>query len=82
MNENTFEIIRNIIAEGLDINESDIHLEMSFSEDLDMDSLDAITFLLAFEEIFKIEIDDEDIDSACTIKDLVEYIDSKLSSKN
>ena len=78
MNNYVFNVIRDILADSLDIVSSDINIDMSFSEDLGIDSLDMVLFLLSFEEFFKIEINDEEISDIKTIKEMIDYINSKL----
>ena len=41
------------------------------------DSLDTVELIMAFEEEFDIEIPDEDAQKIKTVKDVIEYIESK-----
>ena len=77
----TFDRIKKIITEILDIDESKITLESSFAEDLNIDSLDNVEFIMALEEQFEIEIPDEDAEKILTIKNAVDYVNEKLSKK-
>jgi len=74
-----FEKIRKLIAEQLDIEESEITLESSFQEDLDADSLDVVELIMAIEDEFDIEISDEDAEKISTVKDAVEYIENRIN---
>ncbi|WIV10829.1 acyl carrier protein [Proteiniborus sp. MB09-C3] len=69
-----FEKIKKLIAEQLDVEESEIALESSFQEDLDADSLDVVELIMAIEDEFDIEISDEDAEKIATVKDAVNYI--------
>lgn len=69
-----FEKLKKIIAEQLDVNESDITMESSFQEDLDADSLDIVELIMAIEDEFDLEIDDEAAEKMSKVKDAVEYI--------
>lgn len=77
----TFDRIKNLISEHLDVDESKIVLEASFSDDLGADSLDIVELIMALEENFEIEIPDEDAQEILTVKDAVEYVNDKISKK-
>lgn len=71
-----FEKIIDIIVEQLGLDDSDsLTMETSLKEDLDADSLDAVEVIMALEEVFDIEIPDEDAENFKTIGDIVEYIE-------
>ncbi|NLP46130.1 MAG: acyl carrier protein [Epulopiscium sp.] len=69
-----FETIRQIIAEQLNVPESDITEETSFEDDLGADSLDIFQIIMALEEEFDLEISNEDAEQISTVSDVVEYI--------
>ena len=48
-----------------------------FIEDLGADSLDTVELVMAFEEEFSVEVPDEDAEKLQTVKDVVDYIESK-----
>jgi acyl carrier protein len=61
MSENeTFEQLKKLIVELLEVDESKIVPEASFADDFNADSLDFIELITAVEDTFKIEIPDED----------------------
>lgn len=66
---------KQIIAEQLDVKESEITPDASFMNDLGADSLDIMELVMAFEETFDIEIPDEDVEKLQTVKDAVAYIE-------
>ncbi|MFA5524773.1 MAG: acyl carrier protein [Tissierellales bacterium] len=68
------EKVKKLIAEQLDVEESEITLESSFQEDLDADSLDVVELIMAIEDEFDIEISDEEAEKIATVKDAVNYI--------
>ena len=51
--------------------------DASFIDDLGADSLDTVELIMAFEEEFDVEIPDEDAQKIKTVKDVIEYIESK-----
>lgn len=69
-----FEKIRDIIAEQLDVDASEITMETSLTKDLEADSLDAVEIIMAIEEEFEIEIPDEQAENFQVVKNLVEYV--------
>lgn len=73
----TFEKIAKIVAEQLGIDESEVKVESSFTDDLGVDSLDLFQIIMAFEEEFGIEISTEDAEKIATVQDAINYIESK-----
>lgn len=77
---NIFEKIRDIIADHLEIEEvENIKPEASLMNDLEADSLDAVEVMMDIEDEFDIEIPDEDAEEFKNIKDIVEYVESKIA---
>ena len=70
--------IKQIIAEKLGVGEDKITPQSSFVDDLGADSLDQVELIMAFEDEFDIEIPDEDAEKMKTVKDAMDYLDSKL----
>jgi acyl carrier protein len=71
-----FEKVKDIIADQLGIDISEISLESSFIDDLGADSLDIVELIMALEEEFDIEFPDEDAEKIATVADVVDYIKS------
>lgn len=69
-----FEKIRDIIAEELGVEEDLIKMESDLSEDLGADSLDAIELIMAVEEAFDVEIDDNEAAKIKLVSDIVNYL--------
>jgi len=79
MSENeTFEQLKKLIVELLEINESEVVPNASFVDDFNADSLDFIELITAVEDAFKIEIPDEDAENFQTVQDAIDYIESKI----
>ena len=74
----TFEQLKKLIVELLEVDESKIVHEASFADDLNADSLDFIELITAVEDTFKIEIPDEDAENLQTVQDAMDYIESKI----
>ena len=68
-----FEKIKEIIVEQLGVDESDVNMDSSFTDDLCADSLDLVELIMALEEEFDMEIPDEDAENIKTVADAVNY---------
>lgn len=71
------EIISNlaeIIEEVTGIEPSEVTVEKSFVDDLDIDSLSMMTIVTLAEEKFEVRIPDEDVQNLATVGDAVAYI--------
>lgn len=75
----TFERVKDIVAEQLEVEKEDIKMETSMMADLDADSLDAVEIIMELEDEFDVEIPDEDAEGFKNIGDIVKYIDGKNS---
>ena len=73
------EKIKAIIAEQLNIDESEIVPEAAFLDDLGADSLDIVELIMSMEEEFGMEIPEDDIESLSTVGAAVEYIKSNTN---
>ena len=71
------EKIKSIVADQLGVDEDQVTEDASFIDDLGADSLDTVELIMAFEEEFDVEIPDEDALKIKTVKDVIEYIESK-----
>ena len=69
--------IKSIVVDQLGVDEDQVTEDASFVDDLGADSLDTVELIMAFEEEFDIEIPDEDAQKTKTVKDVIEYIESK-----
>ena len=71
-----FEKVREIIANQLNKDASIITLETHLVDDLGADSLDAVDLIMAIEDEFGIELDDEAAQNVRKVSDLVSYIET------
>ena len=69
-----FEKLQEIIADVLNVETGDIHMETTFVDDLGADSLDIFQIIMGIEEAFDIEIDNDDAEKIITVGDAVEQI--------
>ena len=75
------EKVKQIIVEQLGVDEGQVDSTASFVDDLGADSLDIVELVMAFEEAFNLDIPDEDAEKIATVKDAVDYIESKSAKK-
>ncbi|MCI8507108.1 MAG: acyl carrier protein [Lachnospiraceae bacterium] len=68
------EKMREIIAEQLSVDESEIELTSNFKEDLGADSLDLFELVMALEEEYDVEIPSEELENIATVEDVIEYL--------
>jgi len=66
-----------ILVDVLGVEDDNVKPESKFVEDLGADSLDLVELIMAFEDKFSIEISDEEAEKMVTVKDVLNYIDSK-----
>ena len=71
------EKVKELVVEQLGVSAEEVKSESSFVESLGADSLDLTELIMAMEEEFDIEIDDEDAQKIATVQDAVNYIKSK-----
>lgn len=76
-----FENIKQILKEELKIDEKKITNEAKLSEDLGIDSIDAVELIMKIEETYEIEVDENKLKEVKTFGQLVNYIQSLTESK-
>jgi acyl carrier protein len=74
--DEVYERIREVLAERLSVEESEITEEANFQEDLGADSLDLVEMIMELEDQFGIKIPDEDAQKIQTVGQAVEYVTS------
>ena len=69
-----FEKLKKIIAEVLNVDESEITPETKFVDDLGADSLDVFQIIMGVEAELGIEVDNDEAEKIVTVGDAVEMI--------
>ena len=64
-----------IIAEQLSVDKAKVVPSASFIDDLGADSLDLVELIMAMEEEFEIEIDDDVAEKITTVQAAIEHIE-------
>lgn len=73
---NTIETLQQAIKKELGRDLGTLTKDTSF-EELALDSLDVVQMVMAIEEAFDIEIDDDDVENLKTIGQLLDYIEAR-----
>ena len=66
--------VKEIIVEKLGVEESEVTLEASFTNDLGADSLDTVELIMEFEKEFGISIPDDQAEKITTVGEAIELI--------
>jgi acyl carrier protein len=68
--------VTKIIVDKLGVDESEVTMEASFTNDLGADSLDTVELIMEFEKEFNIAIPDDQAEKIGTVGQAVEYIEN------
>lgn len=71
----TFEQIKTIILEQVEVEPAKIDMKADLRADLGADSLESVEIVMALEETFGVEISDDVAESLKTVGDLVQFVD-------
>ena len=68
------EKVKQMIADKLNVELSQVTNEASFTNDLGADSLDTVELLMDFEKEFGVKIAEEEAEKIATVGDAIQYI--------
>ena len=68
--------VKSIIVDKLGVDENEVTIEASFTNDLGADSLDTVELIMEFEKEFNLSIPDEEAEKIETVGDAVQYIEA------
>ena len=71
----TFEKLCDILSEEFDLSKNDFTSETTFSE-LGLDSLQVVDAVMRIEEVFGVEISDEEMERFHSLSDVCEFLES------
>jgi len=78
--EEIFSKLQELIAEQFAIDQDEITMGSSFTDDLGADSVDLVELVMAMEEEFELdEIEEDDLAQLKTVGDCVKFLSSKLN---
>ncbi len=72
--------VKAIIVEKLGVDEAEVTMEASFTNDLGADSLDTVELIMEFEKEFGISIPDEAAEKIATVGDAVNYVEANAQA--
>ena len=73
-----FDKVKSLFEDELGIDSEKITMDAKLEEDLEIDSLGIVEVVMAFEDQFEIEIDDEELTDVGTVGQAVNLLHSKL----
>lgn len=76
--DSVLERIRTMLVEDFGADREAVSLETSFRGSLDLDSMDSAQLILNLEELFGIEIPEDDAQKMFTVGDAVRYAEERL----
>lgn len=74
--------LKQILVEQLGLDDEEVTLDSNLSDDLGADSLDFIEVVMAAEDAFGIQIDDEETETIATVKDALDLLVKKVPDGN
>ena len=69
-----FEKLKEIIAEVLSVDQNEVTLDTTFTDDLGADSLDVFQIIMGIEQEFELTVDTDEVENIKTVGDAVELI--------
>jgi acyl carrier protein len=76
MSDNLIQL-QNIVGKLLGIEPNKVKSEADFGKELGADSLDIVELVMAIEDEFEIEIEDQAASQIATVQDALDYIEGK-----
>ena len=73
-----FEKVRDLLAEEMDVEASEITLETNIVDDLGADSLDIVELITTLEDEYGIVIADDEAKNLVTVGEVVAFIEKQL----
>ena len=78
MAEDTFEKIKAVVVDLLEVDPDKVTRDARFREDLEADSLDLVELIMEFEEQFGSAISDDEAQELKTVGQVVDYIEQRM----
>jgi len=70
--------VKAIIVDKLGVDESEVTIQASFTNDLGADSLDTVELIMEFEKAFGITIPDDQAEKISTVGEAIAHIEAAL----
>ena len=78
MADDAFETFKRCAVDVLQVAPEQVTPEAKFADDLDADSLDLVEFVMALEEEFDINVEEQELEGVDTIGQAFELVKSKI----
>ena len=78
MSDDIFEKFKACAVEVLGVDAAKVTREASFADDLDADSLDVVQLVMELEDVFGIEIPEEELKDVTTVGQALDIVAAKL----
>jgi acyl carrier protein len=78
--QDVFDMLKNTLVEQFELDPAKITSEARLSEDLDLDSIDAVDMVIKLQELTGRKVSPEDFKSVRTVGDVQRVIEKLLSS--
>ena len=78
MSDDNFKRFTNCAVEVISVDAAQVTREASFADDLDADSLDLVELVMALEEEFGVNVEEEELEGITTIGAAYDLIPGKL----
>jgi len=75
--ETSLRRLQNVIGKQLGLEPTDIKPDSDFGKELGADSLDVVELVMAIEDEFEIEIEDQAASQISTVQDALDYIEGR-----
>ncbi|TML07384.1 MAG: acyl carrier protein [Actinobacteria bacterium] len=76
--QDLFERFKRRAVEVLSVDDAQVKMDAKFADDLDADSLDLVEFVMALEEEFDINVEEQELEGVDTIGHAFDLVKSKL----
>jgi acyl carrier protein len=76
--ESVADRVKQIIVDKLGVEESEVNLEASFTNDLGADSLDTVELIMELEKEFNVSIPDDQAEQIQTVGQAVKFLEESL----
>ena len=76
--QDLFERFKRRAVEVLSVEDGQVKMEAKFADDLDADSLDLVEFVMALEEEFDINVEEQELEGVDTIGQAFDLVKSKI----
>ena len=77
--EDNFKRLQTVVSKQLGIDSGKVKLKSDFGKELGADSLDVVELVMAIEDEFEIEIEDQAASQIATVQDALDYIERRWS---